>query len=269
MNKKLFLAVPFAVALAVTGCSSNGNSSASSTSASTASSAASTAASSSSASEATSSSAASSETAAASSSASAGDSIGGYTADELEAIVTKLSKGATGAVVMSESKLASTAKQSEELIKSMKITPAKCADLQAMTDITSKLNQVNLAGYQAADETTGESSGITLTSYPDTGTLDSDASKFSGMATDCKSYTLEMSGVSVKADVSTLDVSSTADKTEALQQDLEIMGQKVSTFIAQASKGNVSISATTTGADAKEGAKKLAELVDAAVAELK
>lgn len=266
MNKKIFLAVPFAAALAITGCSSSGQGS-SSSSASSPAAASSTSAAASSSSNSASQSA--TESASSSSVATSGDAVGGYTEAELEAIVTKLAKGQTGAMVMNEAKLGANAKQSEELIKSMKITPAACADLQSMGDLASKLKQVNIAAYQVADQTTGESHGVTLTSYPDAASLDAGMANFGTMETQCKSYTLEMQGVSVKAEVAPITVSSKADSTEALKQDLVIMDQKVSTFIAQAKRGDVLISATTTAADEAEGVKKLAALVDETVAELK
>lgn len=269
MNKKFFLAVPFAVALAVTGCSSSGGGSVSSTASSPAAASSTSAAASSSSSAASESATASASATTSSTAAANGDSIGGYTAAELEAIVTKLSKGKTGAVVMNEKKLAANAETSEELVKSMKITPSTCADLQAITGLADRLKQVNVASYQSADQSTGESSGVTLTSYPDEATLNADLSKFGDMGSECKSYKLEMQGVAVEAEVSPLTVTSKAETTKALQQDLVIFDQKVSTFLAQASKGTVLISATTTAADDAEGAEKLAALVDAAVAELK
>ncbi|APF40343.1 hypothetical protein [Neomicrococcus aestuarii] len=270
MKKKYLIAVPFALALAVTGCSSSGGSSSSSASSSSASGASSSAATSAASTSASSSAAASSsETSAASSSAVAGGAVGGFTAEELEAIVTKLSKGETGAVVMSEAKLLASADQSEELVKSMKITPATCADLQAISDISSKLDSVNVAAYTAADAAAGTSSGITLMSYEDSSQLSSDMSKFGDMDAQCKTYSLEMQGLEVKAAVTSLDISTDADSATALQQDIAIMDQKVSTYIAQAVKGNVAISATTTGDTAAEGVAKLEKLVNAAVAELK
>lgn len=268
MNKKHLIALPFAITLLITGCGAGPSSVSTSSSIGNSQSSASSAVASSSSTEAAASSA---TTAASSSSKSSSESIGGYTADELKAIVRKLACGINGAVVSDKDDLIADATEDMASPGSMTYAPAICGTMDAVEAAKSQYEGLNVAAFDVMDPTGGnERFGVMLTSFANSRQAEASVPAPSLVTGECSNYTVDVptAAVTMKTALTQVQITTTGESVTSWRRDYVAANQKMRTYLAVAQHGNVTIRASVFVDSDAQGIAKLEELMDAAVAEL-
>ncbi|MFK0083545.1 hypothetical protein [Glutamicibacter sp. NPDC090743] len=242
MKKRSLWVLPVAVALALTGCSSNSGT----------------------------------EGAAGSSEApqeqeSAG--VPALTAEQAAAVAKTLGGDGPNVQVLDSDALSGSLESAKGLIDQMEIEPAKCAEFVSQQG-TQDLDGVNMAAAIVVGET-GESNSYSVAGYEDTAKLDAikdmvDAKDLQG----CEDFSMSVAGQKVSASAKILNAESDADKTIATHTAMTMNGEEVpgGSYQIQGVVGEnvVAVSRTQTGEQADgEAVKALVEELNKAVEEVK
>lgn len=242
MKKRSLWVLPVAVALALTGCSSNSGT----------------------------------EGAAGSSEApqeqeSAG--VPALTAEQAAAVAKTLGGDEPNVQVLDSAALSASVESAKGLIDQMEIEPAQCAEYVSQQG-TQDLDGVNMAAAIVVGET-GESSSYSVAGYEDAAKLEAinkmaDAKDLQG----CEDFSMKVAGQEVSASAKILDAESDADKTIATHTAMTMNGAEVpgGSYQIQGVVGDnvVAVSHTqTTEQSEDEAVKTLVDELNKAVAEVK
>ncbi|MGZ2224607.1 hypothetical protein [Glutamicibacter nicotianae] len=250
MKKRSLWVLPVAVALALTGCSSNSGSEGA-------------AGSSEAPQEGTSQATQKQESA----------GVPALTAEQAAAVVKTLGGDASNVQVLDNAALSASVEIAKGLIDKMEIEPAKCAEFVTQQG-TQDLDGVNAALAIAVGDA-GESSTYSVTGYEDSVNPDAinkvaDSKGVQG----CEDFSMKVAGQEVSASVKNLEAESDADKTIATHMSVTKNGAEMpgGAYQIQGVIGEnvVAISHTQTGEQSEdEAVKMLVEELNKAVEEVK
>jgi hypothetical protein len=148
-----------------------------------------------------------------------------------------------GVQIIENADLKSAAEQSEELIASMDVSPAKCG-VYATSGTMDMISHMNMVSVSVPSGSNDAGMAVSIGSFDDASDVDKAVSMGKSSARDCNEFTMTMGGQDITAAVETGQANTNAQDTIATVTEVGLAGQKTQTLTVNGYDGVNTIGVT-------------------------